>query len=1043
MATTAEIIQGYYNTILARTGSEADVAYWANQVDNVGIPLSQVEADFATSPEALTDVAPIVQMYEADLHRAPENTGLTYWVGLEESGTSLATIAADIAASAESQAVNGFTVGAAPTTAFVTNLYETILGRQPESAAAVAYWVGSGLSSAQIVAAISGSAEATADFAAKVSTYLSTVGGPSINTISLTTGADTPALSGNGNVINGAFNGSAATSPNTFNAGDVISASPGSTGNTLNLADLQASTNPESSTNNATNIAGITVSGVQTLAITAGEAVFANTATSIEGFTGLTALTIKDVGGTNATAAGTTAISVNDLAEATFNELINGGSSVTVTTGGDTSGAISIGATTAPTGAVVVTDGVLEAGSGIAGIIGVTGGTTVSVTENLATTDTTGANTVTGGAVTVSGTAITTSVTVNQTAPAAHTAGPPAVEGVVDGAVAINDVNTASLTKAGTITSVLLSNAGSGATINDNALTTLTLAGVTGLVTITDGLTTPTATTLTLNANAATGAGGITDTNNEIKTLNVVTGGAAASALGILSDTGLTALNVSGTQAVSLTPLSTIVGAVTVTGGAGLTIALNSPTTSFTSTSTGTDVVTIGASATKAITGNGTASEELVWNSGSAPAATAYLGNVSGFTVLGIGAAASGAGETFDMSKITGFTGFDVQADGTNVGTTTTLLNVAAGSPLAIDGTFAGTLVYSTADTAGPTDSLGLTLGATGNKTGFTVTKLIAEDSVLDGIGSLTVTSNASTAAAANIIATLQDASLTTLNVTGTGGLTIGTALTTNAASLTVTGTSTGTGGIILTGLTAANLTTLNLAGTDNVTLGTVTDGTGGMTVNGSTDNANVSLTVGGIAGSGKIDAITLGNGANSVTDTVAGVGSTVNTTAGTGANTVILGGNATNNVTFGAHTAATADSVQVAAQVAALPSTIVPTAIITGLNLTGADTIKFAGDAGATGPITAYTTTQINLGGSNPTTLAGAVNGILTGLGGADLAQHAIGEFQFQGNTFFVEQAGTNGSAFTTGDTVAELKGSYAFTPASTATGGVLHLVG
>jgi hypothetical protein len=260
MATTAQTIQSYYQTILARTGSASEVAFWVNQVDTVGIPLAQVQTDFATSPEALANVAPILQMYQADLGRAADSAGLTAWVGLEESGTSLATIAADIAGSAESQTHNGFTAGAAPTTAFVTNLYKSILGRQPETAAVVASWVGSGLSDAQIVAAIGGSAEAIADDKAAVTTYLATGGGASAvgGTFTLTTGVDAGAAFTQG--PNATFIGTvgATAAATTLNAGDSLTGV--GTGDTLQIVETAGST--------ASNeLAGVTLAGIQTVSL--------------------------------------------------------------------------------------------------------------------------------------------------------------------------------------------------------------------------------------------------------------------------------------------------------------------------------------------------------------------------------------------------------------------------------------------------------------------------------------------------------------------------------------------------------------------------------------------------------------------------------------------------------------------------------------------------------------------------------------------------------------------------------------------------------
>jgi hypothetical protein len=58
----------------------------------------------------------------------------------------------------------------------------------------------------------------------------------------------------------------------------------------------------------------------------------------------------------------------------------------------------------------------------------------------------------------------------------------------------------------------------------------------------------------------------------------------------------------------------------------------------------------------------------------------------------------------------------------------------------------------------------------------------------------------------------------------------------------------------------------------------------------------------------------------------------------------------------------------------------------------------------------------------------------------GGNLAQHGVGAFQFLGNTYLVEQANTQGSAFNTGDTLVELSGTPDLTTAKV-TSGILHL--
>jgi hypothetical protein len=132
--TTQQSIQGFYQNILRRIGSAADVTFWANVVDVQGVPLSQVENTFVTSPEAMTFVLPIVEIYQTYLGRAPDSAGFNAWVNALHSGTSLSTVESDFANSAESQAYYGGSISAPADSAFVTKLYQTVLNRAPTPA---------------------------------------------------------------------------------------------------------------------------------------------------------------------------------------------------------------------------------------------------------------------------------------------------------------------------------------------------------------------------------------------------------------------------------------------------------------------------------------------------------------------------------------------------------------------------------------------------------------------------------------------------------------------------------------------------------------------------------------------------------------------------------------------------------------------------------------------------------------------------------------------------------------------------------------------
>jgi S-layer protein len=968
----------------------------------------------------------------------------------------------------------------------------------------------------------------------------------------------------------------------TLSVGDSIVAT--GTNNTLNIVDLSGSSALPGAT---------TVSGVQTVNFTSGAATGAANFSGFTGLTQLNVT--ETGGAAGITAAGTTAVTLTDTALDTGVAGVgvlrspiveNGGSNVSVTANGvigntaaftigspGQASQISIGQTTAATGTVTVTENLATTATGtvFADAINVKGGTVDTITENLS--GLAGAGTaVTGGVVNVTGTAATTTVTVNQTASVAAanavqaTAGSAgaglvaaapgvtgvaaatataavaasaAVAGVADGAVFITDAayNTAS---ANTITAIALNNYGAGSTINDNALASLQLSGTAGALTINNataaGLVPTANSTLSLVLNglkvgAGLGTDAITDTNGEVKTLNVTTS-TANSTLTAFNDANLTTLNVSGTNVLTLGAINGTLTTLNVSGAAGFSdsattstgglagdallttitdtssgkfsVALNAVTQSFTG-STGQDVITISdltqAGAFKGIAAGSATNNELILDGGAYGLTAAQAAKLTGFQTIGLtNTVTSVSGINLAVLDATARTvDFIGNVANTAVGQSIALTGAAKGAAISIDASYtsgtaasaatgtvavAGTdaITVNYADFSGSTDSTTITLGAATNAKAIIVDALNLADANGNGIGTLTFVSNDSGYAPAvigaiapntgNIIGTLGDnggsSGLNTLNVSGTGALTINT-LVDNSTTFTLNNTDAAAGGVTIGNFGETGLGNLSFTGSGNSTISLMTDanatglsisntGTGlasigtltaalssltlsgnialgqattanpllglqdsavtGVTVSGATDNAHVTVNLSGTTAAASVtDTITLGNGNNYVVD--AELAGKVNVTVGTGSNLISLGGTTTDttgvyNVTLGAHTVTGFDQISVGTAGTAFATA--PNLVVTGA-VTG-DHIVFAGDI-----VPAVLTVPAATAAG--TTLALSLAAIETA---ASLTAHGVAYTVFGGNTYVAESVAA-AAASATNTHVVELIGSHTFT--------------
>ena len=341
-------------------------------------------------------------------------------------------------------------------------------------------------------------------------------------------------------------------------------------------------------------------------AITAGSKATTAAAVNASTWTDLTTLTSTSVGGANLAAATTTAIQVTNTAQAANAIAVDGGSSVALSTSGQTTGAITIGTPTkGAAGAVTVnaTTSAAAAASFAAGAITVNGGSDVKVIA-VAATPTTAAVTATQSAVTVlnNGATPTKSVSVAQSIGlvAAGTSGAVSAPGLVT----ITDLNTA--LKGDTINTVTLDRAGP-ATIVSNAVTTLNITGdtsvspapisATGYATalnVSSGVAAPTAGSLNVNVKGGL-VGALSGTHlNTVATVNVNATG-SKSTIDNLTGTAITTLNVSGDAAVKFTAntLGTATTKITSTNTAGLELGVALPVTTSFSGGSGNDKVTL------------------------------------------------------------------------------------------------------------------------------------------------------------------------------------------------------------------------------------------------------------------------------------------------------------------------------------------------------------------------------------------------------------------------------------------------------------------
>lgn len=152
-----DTIISYYENVLLRTPSEAEIRGWEQALNNGQQTFDTLLSAFINSPEAQNFVEPIIRLYQAAFGRQPDNAGLNGWVDAMRGGMTFAQIAEQFTKSQEFHNIYGDNPAAARE-AFIINLYENVLGRAPD-AAGLRDWLNSGASLTDLLIGFTNSPE--------------------------------------------------------------------------------------------------------------------------------------------------------------------------------------------------------------------------------------------------------------------------------------------------------------------------------------------------------------------------------------------------------------------------------------------------------------------------------------------------------------------------------------------------------------------------------------------------------------------------------------------------------------------------------------------------------------------------------------------------------------------------------------------------------------------------------------------------------------------------------------------------------------------
>jgi S-layer protein len=648
---TAEVTQLYHD-IQYRAPDAADLNTYVALLSSGQETLAQVQTAVEIDPYTQNIVDPVIREYQAAFGRVPDQAGVAYWVNVIAAGSAmpwpplspaaLTTLSTTFANSVEFDSRYGATATTVGTSALVSALYENVLGRAPD-APGLTYWVGQNLTAAQLLQVFAQSPEFITDTASAIIAFQNdeAAGAPpttgSLLTLSTTPGETIALTPGQDTITPPTTNNNTITATNlTLNAFDSINL--GTT--TGNVFDWVYSPAPPAATPSIAVVdykGSVTVADVQTANFDSTTALALDTT----GWLGLNTLNVTTFNGSTQgsiiSADTTTAVNVTDTAE----------NNVTLTNGLTVNGG--------SIDTIVEHNGAFNSSFPIT-INGGVGTTQVSVTQDF----------------TLGGSDQNVHIVDTESAKSAGTIASVALSG--------SDGNTDTITS-GALTNLAVSNSvASTIEIFDASAATpaatlnLTLAHVTGLVVNDEGgeytklnVTTNTTTNSlrvfgsSITAEPVTGTGVLSQTSADMTALATIAISGAA---------GFTDTDLIGTGVTSVTSTST--GTITVT--------LNDEQTTFTG-GPGTDIVTVAADATVAITGGSATNNEIVFNEPGANLSTPGSYHfITGFEILGTNAASVGS---YNL------TGFSAPISNVDVQTASagalTFINSASTQTLSVD----------------------------------------------------------------------------------------------------------------------------------------------------------------------------------------------------------------------------------------------------------------------------------------------------------------------------------------------------------------------